>query len=274
VHHHRENDHDHDKGSQALRVRAHQHKKPAEWLLKSHAKKVDTDRKTKFYDPTAQLRTKHPLFKFGQRMIHNAKVLLRNTTDSEGGVGASDSFVLADHDAKLLVKGHSDYLRRMQRHAGPDICLAKARSLVANKLNVAKVCSSLMCTAAYTLAYTVGVKHDLPTPGCQMVEVSKSTFLASLNSNKKNVTRDPEKAAAKYENFLKSAKSSHLQLENATAPFVFFCNAKFPKLIPSVLELSGFVPVKGKPGFWRQQEGTSAFPGRIHHHRWNQAEGQ
>jgi hypothetical protein len=223
------------------------------------------DHKTKFYDPTSAKRTKHPLFNLGQRLIHNAKVLLRNTTDSDDSAGASDSFVIADHEAKLIVKGHSDFLRRMQRHAGPDICLAKARSLVSNKLDVTKVCRSLMCTAAYTLLYTVGLRRDLPTQGCHMVEISEDMKQVSLEQDESETHAKSEKSktsAAKSEKSAESAKTSE------KSDFMFFCNAKYPKLLPAVLRQSGFAPLQDHPGFWRANS-SSVFPPRLKHHHWH-----
>lgn len=267
VHHHSEDlevKHAHVSGSKAHHVRAHKHRHKGE-----HNKpKVDVMTKTKFYDPTAAKRAKHPLFNLGQRLIHNAKVLLRNTTDSDDSSGASDSFVIADHEAKLIVKGHSDYLRRMQRHAGPDICMAKARALVSNKLDATKTCRSLMCTAAYTLVYTLGLKRDLPTQGCQMVEFSEDTKPASLEHEESEMptkSEKSEKSAAKSEESTKSAKSK----TSEKTDFVFFCNAKYPKLIPSVLLQSGFAPLQDKPGFWRANSSSTPFPKRLKHHHWH-----
>jgi len=270
-------DHAHISGEKAVHMRAHKHK---EGHIPRHSlkeKKLVDDKKTKFYDPTAAKRTKHPLFSLGQRLIHNAKVLLRNNTDADSGAGASDSFVIADHEAKLIVKGHSDYLRRMQRHAGPDIGLARARSLVSHKLDMTKMCSSLMCTAAYTLAYTVGFLHELPTQGCQMVEISEDVTQASLKHDEfQKLTKYQQyKKQKKTEKSVKSATSK----KSEKSDFVFFCNAKYPKLLPSVLRKSGFSALQDKPGLWRFNSSDvmlkhhhthreTHFPLRLQHHHW------
>jgi len=248
VHHHSETLEGafHISGSAALKGRVHKRGRKPKLLHKQKQldKGVVAERKTHFHDPTSASRAKHPMFHFGQRLIHNAKVLLHNVTSDDGSVGASDSFVIANHEAKLIVKGHSDYLRRMQRHAGPDICLAKARSLLSNKLDVGQMCRSLLCTAVYTLAYTVGLRHELPTPGCQMIQIPEDAKQDHHKNSKMDAKSEKsEKLLAKSEKFAKSKKSEK-------SDFVFFCNAKYPKLIPSVLLESGFAPVSDVPGFW------------------------
>jgi len=190
------------------------------------------------HDESYEKRSKHPMFLFGERLIHNAKVVFLNATASSA-IDSSDSFVLADQDANLIVKGHSDGLKLLERRAGPDICLAKAQSLLRNKLDTTKMCSSLPCTAAYTLAYTLGLRHDLPTQGCQMIWNPKDAKHASLSAKSTELSE-----------LVKDEKSQK-------SGFVFFCNAKYPKLIPSVLLQSGFAPVQDKPGFWRA---NSSFP--------------
>jgi len=210
------------------------------------------------HDESYAMRSKHPMFLFGERLIHNAKVVLKNATED----GPTDSFVLADQEAKLIVKGHSDDLRRMQRRAGPDICLAKAESLLLNKLDATKMCNSLPCTAAYTLAYTLGLKHDLPTQGCQMIWSPKDAKHASLEQENMLAVSAKSKDSVQSKKSTMSAKSTESsELVKDEKPqksdVLFFCNAKYPKLIPSVLLQSGFAPVQDKPGFWRA---NSSFP--------------
>lgn len=194
-----------------------------------------------WHDATSAERSKQPMFQIGFKLIHNAKALLRNISDSDhDGEGAADSFVIADHEAKLIAKGHSNELRRMQRHAGPDLCLAKARALVSHKLDVNRMCHSLLCTAAYTLAYTLGWKRDLPTPGCQIIE---------------NLSEDMREHVRSQEQSEKSKKSEKSE-KSKKSENIIFCNAKYPNLLPKVLLNSGFGPVHDKPGFWRANTST------------------
>lgn len=194
-------------------------------------------------------KTGHPMFQIGLQLIHRGKTELQASDPQTPESWLSDSFVIADHEANLIVMGHSDNLKRMQRRAGPDICLAKARALVVMKHDFKQLCRSLLCTAAYTLAYTVGLHHNLPTPGCQMIEHLPEDMQKNERKHRKN------------EKFDKSIKSEEFELSLQSKQFenIFFCNAKYPEIIPTVLLKSGFGPVHDKPGVWRANS-TTKFP--------------
>merc|ERR1719498_727478 len=108
-----------------------------------------------------------------------------------------------------------------------------------------------------------------------MVEISEDLKQASLEHDEleKLSKSEQQKKQQEAEKFVKLWTSK----KSEKSDFVFFCNAKYPKLLPSVLQLSGFAPLPDEPGLWRfnssdvmlnhhDSHRETHFPLRLQHH--------